>query len=309
MTKSNQKPVGDIINTILAALKEQTKSWMVIAKELDLARSQYGEGSDQEKEIIKATGLGKPTISKLAQIGGYKRLADFESVHAWTVLYEISLMIDAEIEIFKDKLSLPKNNGIPTVTMVRNIRFPEPKEVDPYQAAFTIRIDKNALKGDMIDGDAYEKLVDLVAQIQNEVPYVRVDATDIYENEASRMMSEISRKMEVVKRQKVGEAITAYKKKTLDWQIYQKDNSVGEPLLEPWSEEELWAHFDENGAFEILKELSTAHQDLTESDVCNEARERLSKSRRKFAEQANNQFAFANTISSTSGSVEQKEAA
>ena len=67
----------------------------------------------------------------------------------------------------------------------------------------------------MIDGDAYKKLVDLVAQIQNEVPYVRVDATDIYENEASRMMSEISRKMEVVKREKVGEAITAYKKKNV----------------------------------------------------------------------------------------------
>ena len=42
MTKSYQKPVEDIINTILAALKEQTKSWMMIAKELDLARSQYG---------------------------------------------------------------------------------------------------------------------------------------------------------------------------------------------------------------------------------------------------------------------------
>ena len=58
----------------------------------------------------------------------------------------------------------------------------------------------------------------------------------------------------------------------------------------------------------ILRELSTVHQDFTESDVCNEARA-LSKSREKFAEQANNQFAFANTISLTSGSVEQKEAA
>ena len=39
MTKSNQKPVEDIINTILTALKAQTKSWMVIANELNLARN------------------------------------------------------------------------------------------------------------------------------------------------------------------------------------------------------------------------------------------------------------------------------
>ena len=311
MTKSNQKPVEDIINTILTALKAQTKSWMVIAKELDLARNQYGEGSDQEKKIIKATGLGKSTISKLAQIGGDRRLAEFESVHAWTVLYEISLMTDAEIEFLKDELNLPKSNGIPTVSMVQKIRFPEPKEVDPYRAAFTIKIDQNALQGDMFDGDAYEKLVDLVAQIQNEVPYVRVDVTDIYENNASRMMGEITRKMEVVAREKVQAAINDYKENSQDWRLYKKNkNKSGiTPLLGPWSPAELWTVLKENGPYEILRELSSVHSDLTENDLFNGAQKRVSESRKRFAKKANDQFAYANTISSSSVSVEQKEAA
>ena len=66
--------------------------------------------------------------------------------------------------------------------MVKKCKETEPKQIDQYKAAFEIRIDEFALKGGSFDGANYEKLVDLIAQIQNEIPHVRVDSANLFEN-------------------------------------------------------------------------------------------------------------------------------
>ena len=317
MTTTNQNTVSThtIIETIKEEMVKQTTAWRAIAEQFAIAYNQYGSDSDAYKSILKATGFHSSTAYKLAQIGGDARLSDpaFERVSAWTVLYEISRMTNEEIETLKYRLGrMHGYTGTPTASMVKKIRFPEPKKVDPYQSAFNIRIDKNALKGGLFDGDAYESLVDLVAQIQNTVPYVRVDMTNVYENDVSQSMSEIARKRDVIAREKVREAIKSYKERSLDWQNYRADKSgsVKRPLIGKYgSDEELWAYFAENGPFDILIELGAGNDELTEADLWNEAQDRVAASRsERFGQKvANDQFAYANTISSSTADFEVSE--
>lgn len=316
MSKSTKNMISkeEFIETIKAELAKQTQAWRVIAKQFALAFDQFGSDSDAYKAILKATGFNEKTAYKLTQIGNDSRLTDpaFERVVAWTVLYEISLMSDDEIQTLKAQLSSFKSNGIPTAAMVKKIRFPETKEADPYQSVFNIRIDKNALKSSKFDGSAYETLVELIAQIQDTVPYVRVDETDLYENETRRELAEIDRVKERIVREKVVKAISVYKKESSEWKSFKSAQRKGQirlrrPMLAYWRDEEeiFEALKEKDGYVQIFQELKSPEDGRTEADFFNEAQERVTKKReKKFGRLANKQFAHANTISSSSAELD-----
>jgi hypothetical protein len=188
IAKKNTASPDDIIASILTELKNQTASWRLIAMQFAIAYEQFGSDSDTFKKILKATDFTYSTAMKLKDIGSDARLDDpaFEQVSAWTTLHQVTKLNDEQLETLKAELAKPSlknqlsnHKRVPTAAMIRKILNPETKATDPYQTIFTIKVDRNALKGQMFDGDAYEAMLNLVAQIQDTVPYVRVDKNDV----------------------------------------------------------------------------------------------------------------------------------
>ena len=76
---------------------------------------------------------------------------------------------------------------------VNDARVKEAVKFDPYQTVFSIQIDVNAIKAKMFSGEDYKELVDAIETIQNTMNYVRVQETNLFENDAARFHAELNR--------------------------------------------------------------------------------------------------------------------
>jgi hypothetical protein len=215
-TKANTVSPTDIIASIQTELKNQTASWRVIAKQFAIAYEQFGSDSDAFKSILKATDIAYAKAMKLKDIASDVRLDDpaFDTVSAWTVLYQASKLNDEQLKTLKAEIAKPNltnRKQIPTAAMIKKIANPETKPSDPYQTIFTIKVDRNALKGQLFDGDAYDAMLNLVAQIQDTVPYVRVDTKDAFENDSAMFFNDLSRTMKTITRERLNNKLKSYR--------------------------------------------------------------------------------------------------
>lgn len=293
---ANTTSVVEFINVIKDELTSVTKSWKRIAAAFCDAEEQFGSASDEFKAIMKATGFNLATATKLVKIAQSERLkrhADvFAKVQAWTVLYSITTLTDEQFG--RLLVSIPEG-AVVTSSMVEKAKATEKKETDPYKPIFTIRIDENALKGDLFDGDNYAELYNLVAEIQKSIPYLRVDTVDRYENSASWYNAGIQKQYNKVLSKKFSEAIESYKMSSSEWISY-KNNSKGKktPMIAIFSDiAEAKAALRENPA----AAFAALGSDLfDEAEIWNEASRIFSRKSDEYATKANTEFRYASSL-------------
>lgn len=293
---TNVTSTFEFIQTINSELSAVTKSWKRIAQAFYDADEQFSSSSDEFKAIMKATGFNLATATKLVKIAQSKRLkrhADvFAKVHAWTVLYAVTTLTDEE---FARLLVLIPEGSVVKSSMVAKAKETEKKETDPYKPIFTIRIDENALRGDLFDDDDYANLHNLVAEIQKSIPYLRVDTVNRHANSVSWYYDGVQKQYNKVLAKKFSEAIENYKMSSSEWIDYSRNSKAKKtPLIAIFS--------DVAEARDALREnpaeaFAALGSDLfNEAKIWNEASRIHSQKIDEYAAKANTEFCYASSI-------------
>nr|WP_315477757.1 hypothetical protein [uncultured Sphingorhabdus sp.] len=291
---ANMMPEMDIIKTIKTEMAKATVAWKVIAQAFSDAEEQYGSGSDSFSQILKATRFSKSTAMKLIKVARCKRISNnadmLDRVQAWTVLYEISTLTDSQFDELIDSIC---DDDVVTSGMVKKCKETEPKQIDQYKPAFQIRIDECALKGGLFSGENYEKLVELIAQIQNDIPHVRVDDAKLYEDNEANYWATLQRIEEQIMHQECRKAIKQYKESSNEWKNRKRYKGAPKPKISSYcSLDDAFTSFkaDPKSFFDELE------YEYSKSAVWNKARDEHAKRAAKFSERANAQFQYANTV-------------
>jgi hypothetical protein len=81
-------------------VKDQTGSWRKVSELLNQADVEFGFGTDEMKQILDQTDVSPSKASKLISIAQDDRIKHnsriFETVSAWTTLYQATLLNDKE---------------------------------------------------------------------------------------------------------------------------------------------------------------------------------------------------------------------
>lgn len=292
---SNMISPLEFITIIMTELENSVKSWTTIAQAFADAEDQFGYSSDCFKSILKETKFTVATATKLVKIARSDRLKRhgdvFAKVHAWTVLYAITTLTDDQ---FDRLLASVGDGAVVTSSMVTRAKD-EKKDTDPYKTIFNIRIDENALRGDLFDGQDYATLHGLIDEIQKLIPYIRIDAIDRFETNVAWEMTGIQKQYDKIVKRKFDEAISAYKKHSPEWQTYAKNpKKYNKPRIANFDDTaEAYAVMRENPA-EAFAALGSDLYDM--SAIWNEASQAFSKQTAEYAAKANTEFRFASSI-------------
>ena len=191
---SNEAAVAYYADKIKSEVKTATGAWRNVAELFAAASNEFGTDSDKFKALVKATNFSRSKVIKLIAIANDERLkaheAKFQRLDAWTVMYEITTLTEDE---FQKLVSAITSETVITIKEVNAARVKEPVTVDPYKTVFSIQIDVNAIKAQMFSGTEYQELVDAIETIQNTMNYVRVQETNVFENDAARFHAELYR--------------------------------------------------------------------------------------------------------------------
>ena len=102
MTPSNTISVATLIAEIQSELNDQTGSWRKVSELLNQADVEFGFGADEMKQILDQTDISPSKASKLISIAQDDRIRQtskvFETVSAWTTLYQASLLNDDDFD-------------------------------------------------------------------------------------------------------------------------------------------------------------------------------------------------------------------
>lgn len=307
---SNKKPntrlVTEFISIIEDELRSQNACWSKIGDALAEADSQYGTDSDAYKRVLRTTNISPAKARKLVCISRSPRFKQHEdvfgTVHSWTTLYEVTTLDDDQfgelIETASDPLAITKKgHSVVTTSLVAKIkRGNTPVPTDPYKSIFDIRLDENSLKAGEFEGEDYERLMNLVREIQDTVPFIRVDATERVEKQEASYWEKIEKEAKKVRRQTLEDAIKTYKKNDPTWKKWKtmtqkQKKQASMPCLGIFSDkEELLSHFSENPE-EVFASLDC---DLYSNNaVYTTAANNLSKKLAAFEAKANERFLYA----------------
>lgn len=191
---SNETAVAYYADKIKSEVKTATGAWRNVAELFAAASNEFGNDSDKFKALVKATNFSRSKVAKLIAIANDQRLKTHEEnvqcVDAWTVMYEMTTLTDDEFQKF---ISSVKGETVITTKEVNAARVKETVKVDPYKTVFSIQIDVNAIQAQLFSGNEYCELLDAIETIQNTMNYVRVQETNLFENDAARFYSELDR--------------------------------------------------------------------------------------------------------------------
>lgn len=203
----NTKTVEEFIEHIRERIIAAANNWKEIAAAFGEAKEMYGFDSDTFKQLCKATKFSKSKASKLATIATSERLKKYgkelAAVQSWTVMYEITTLKDDEFE----RLLKNRSNKVDDVDkaevissgMVRSARKIK-VERSAMRVYATVYVDIEAIRTEMMDGDAIEALETALRNIQTKVPYVKIDRSNVCKDEQDEYLSKLRRAFEVERR-------------------------------------------------------------------------------------------------------------
>ncbi|MDC3309789.1 hypothetical protein OAV68_02695 [bacterium] len=123
MNLSNTISVATLIEEIQSELKHQTASWRKVSELLNQADVEFGFGTSEMKQILHQTDISPSKASKLISIAQDDRLRQnfrtFETVSAWTTLYQATLLKDDE---FDELVKNASEEGVLKVSDIRNVK-------------------------------------------------------------------------------------------------------------------------------------------------------------------------------------------
>ena len=123
MNPSNTVSVTTLIEEIQSELKDQNSSWRKVSALLNQADVEFGLGTDEMKQILGQTDISPSKASKLISIAQDDRIKHnsriFETVSAWTTLYQATLLNDEE---FSELVNNASEEGVLKVSDIRNVQ-------------------------------------------------------------------------------------------------------------------------------------------------------------------------------------------
>ena len=152
MNPSNTVSVATLIEEIQSELNDQTGSWRKVSELLNQADVEFGFGTDKMKQILHQTDISPSKASKLISIAQDDRLRQnfrtFETVSAWTTLYQATLLNDEE---FSELVNIVSEEGVLKVSDIRNLQ--EKKSKSTYQNLLNVQFDWNAIKAQAVSSE------------------------------------------------------------------------------------------------------------------------------------------------------------
>lgn len=209
---SNRKPVADFVTYIKQQLEISTNSWRLIAAALAEASDMYGVDSDAYKQLLKATNFSKSKASKLVAIATSQRLKTYENqlrcVQSWSTLYEVTTLDDAQFAELCAEYELEDNSSCPVLTEAKVTGFKRLKvAASPFKRIAYIEVDEDALRGMLLDGGDYETFSELLTQLGEISPYLKVVESEMYDAQTSIYYKELETKIRAVESKKLTKAI------------------------------------------------------------------------------------------------------
>ena len=207
VTLSNQKTVNEFATYIMERIQSSTKNWWEIAQAFAEAREMYGFESDKFKKLCLETKFSKSKASKLATIAVSDRLKNYatklSAVHSWGTLYAITTLNEIQFQDLKQTLKLDDPNvSIPFITQNEVERFKRGKiERSLFKNYAVIKIDEEALIGELLTADDCEALNNLISQIEALSPYIKIRHLRLDEKESSKWMIRLNERKEHLVRQ------------------------------------------------------------------------------------------------------------
>ena len=123
MISGNTVSVATLIEEIQSELKDQTGSWRKVSELLNQADVEFGFGTDEMKQILGQTDISPSKASKLISIAQDDRIRQnskvFETVSAWTTLYQATLLKDGE---FTELVNNASKEGVLKVSDIKNVQ-------------------------------------------------------------------------------------------------------------------------------------------------------------------------------------------
>lgn len=211
----NEKTVEEFVATIRSSLQDSNKAWWKIALAFAEAKDMYGFTSDKFTRLCKATNFSKSAASKLANITSSDRLKKYavklSAVQSWGTLYAISALSEPHFAELVKVYKLDDAAAGPiflTQANVDSIRKGETVK-SVFKNYAIIKIDEEALKGELVTADDLTKLYDLISQIESITSYVSVTRTQIDEKESAKFLHRINNKETQIARKRFMDAIAA----------------------------------------------------------------------------------------------------
>ena len=155
MNPSNTVSVASLIEEIKSELKHQTGSWRKVSELLNQADVEFGFGTDKMKQILGQTDISPSKAIKLISIAQDDRIKHnsriFETVSAWTTLYQATLLKDDE---FSELVNNASEEGVLKVSDIRNVQDKKTKSSkSSYRDLLNVQFDWNAIKAQAVSSE------------------------------------------------------------------------------------------------------------------------------------------------------------
>jgi len=195
MNPSNTISVTRLIQEIQSELKGQTGSWRKVSELLNQADVEFGFGTDEMKQILDQTDVSPSKASKLISIAQDDRLRQnfrtFETVSAWTTLYQATLLNDEE---FSELVNIVSEEGVFKVSDIRNVQDKKAKSSKSnYQSLLNVQFDWNAIKAQAVSSEDVQKVIDKLDELASEITYMKVETATRYEKEIDKFNEEVTK--------------------------------------------------------------------------------------------------------------------
>ena len=193
MNPSNTVSVATLIEEIQSELKHQTGSWRKVSELLNQADVEFGFGTSEMKQILHQTDISPSKASKLISIAQDDRLRQnfrtFETVSAWTTLYQATLLNDEE---FSELVNIVSEEGVLKVSDIRNVQDKKTKSSKSnYQSLLNVQFDWNAIKAQAVSSEDIQKVIEKLNELASEITYMKVETAPRYEKEIDKFNGEV----------------------------------------------------------------------------------------------------------------------
>ena len=145
------------------------------------------------KQILDQTDISPSKASKLISIAQDDRIRQnskvFETVSAWTTLYQATLLNDDD---FDELVNIVSAEGLLKVSDIRNVQDKKTKSSkSTYQNLLNVQFDWNAIKAQAVSSEDVQKVIDKLDELASEITYMKVETAPKYEKEIDKFNEEV----------------------------------------------------------------------------------------------------------------------
>lgn len=236
---TNKKALSDFVKEIYDHLRSASVAWRAVAACLSQADEQYGFSSPDFGRLLKQVGFSKATASKLIEIDRNQNLKKYPELlnltGAWTVLYEITTLNNAQFNDFVESLTVQRkeknlvdfHSRVLTAAYVKRFKSVPTKQPNNYRTLVSITVDVDALRTREFSGAELNEVKGILRSLKD-IPYLRLQETTAVSDAHQRFLDaynvEHTRALRTLLRQKVEEFEATV---SVEWKNYRRAKENG----------------------------------------------------------------------------------